>query len=93
MWWVILGIAAASLTMFGFVPQIIKMWKTRSVKDVSGLTLVQFSVGVALWMLYGMHLKDFVIIGANAISLATLLIALGLFLRLNQGIRPKRDET
>jgi len=90
MWWVILGIVAASLTMFGFVPQIVKMWKTRSVKDVSGLTLSQFSIGVTLWMFYGMHLKDFVIIGANAISLATLLIALGLFLKLNQGIRPKR---
>ena len=90
MWWTILGIAAASLTMFGFVPQIVKMWKTHSVKDVSGLTLVQFSVGAALWMLYGMHLKDFIIIGANAISLATLLIALGFYLKLNQGIQPKR---
>ena len=88
--WTILGIAAASLTMFGFVPQIVKMWKTHSVKDVSGLTLIQFSVGATLWMLYGMHLEDFIIIGANAISLATLLLALGLYLKLNQGIEPKR---
>jgi MtN3 and saliva related transmembrane protein len=88
--WTIVGVAAASLTMFGFVPQIIKMWKTRSVKDVSGLTLIQFGVGVLLWMLYGIHLHDFIIIGANAISLATLLIALGLYLKFNHGIQRKR---
>jgi MtN3 and saliva related transmembrane protein len=87
--WTIVGVAAASLTMFGFVPQIIKMWKTRSVKDVSGLTLIQFGVGVLLWMLYGIHLHDFIIIGANAISLATILIALGLYLKFNQGIQRK----
>jgi MtN3 and saliva related transmembrane protein len=90
MFWMVLGIAAASLTMFGFVPQIIKMWKTHSAKDVSGITLVQFGTGVTLWMLYGVHLKDFIIIGANAVSLATLIIALGFYLKLNQGIQRKR---
>ena len=90
MWWTILGIAAASLTMFGFVPQIIKMWTTHSAKDVSGLTLTQFSAGATLWMLYGIHLQDFIVIGANAISLATLLIALGLYRKLNQGTQLKR---
>jgi MtN3 and saliva related transmembrane protein len=85
-----LGVAAASLTMFGFVPQIIKMWKTHSAKDVSGLTLIQFGAGVTLWMLYGIHLKDFIIIGANAVSLATLITALGFYLKLNRGIQRKR---
>jgi hypothetical protein len=40
--------------------------------------------------LYGIHLQDFIVIGANAISLATLLIALGLYRKLNQGIQHKR---
>lgn len=88
--WTVVGIAGASLTMFGFVPQIIKMWKTRSVKDVSGLTLVQFGAGVALWMLYGIHLRDFIIIGANAVSLVTLLIALIFYLKVNQGIQRRK---
>jgi MtN3 and saliva related transmembrane protein len=85
--WTIIGVAAASLTMFGFVPQIIKMWKTHSVKDVSGLTLLQFSAGSALWMLYGIHLQDLILIGANAISLAALFIALGFYLRLSRNIQ------
>ncbi|MGO8987920.1 MAG: SemiSWEET family sugar transporter [bacterium] len=87
MFWTIVGIGAASLTMFGFVPQIMKMWKTRSVKDVSELTLFQFSAGSALWMLYGIHLQDFIVIGANATSLAILIIALGFYLRPNRGVR------
>jgi MtN3 and saliva related transmembrane protein len=83
MLWTTIGLTAAFLTMFGFVPQSIKMWKTKSVKDVSGLTLLQFSIGVSLWMLYGIHLRDYIIIGANAISLSILLIALGLYIKLD----------
>jgi len=59
------------------------MWKTKSAKDVSGLTLVQFSIGVTLWMLYGIHLNDYIIIGANAVSLVTCLTGLGLYVMLN----------
>ena len=87
MLWTIIGILAASLTMFGFVPQIIKMWETRSAKDVSGLTLIQFSIGITLWILYGIHLNDFIIIGANSISLVTIFVALGLYLKLSKGGR------
>ena len=83
-----IGTVAACLTMFGFVPQIVKMRKTRSVKDVSELTLIQYSVGVGLWMLYGIHLGDLIIIGANGVSLMTLLIALGLYLRLRANEAP-----
>jgi hypothetical protein len=36
---------------------------------------------------YGIHLQDFIVIGANAISLAILLIALGFYLRLNRSIQ------
>jgi MtN3 and saliva related transmembrane protein len=82
--WTIVGITAAILTMFGFVPQIIKMRKTKSAEDVSGFTLIQFSIGAALWILYGTHLNDFIIIGANSISLVIVLIALALFLKVSK---------
>jgi MtN3 and saliva related transmembrane protein len=88
--WTIVGIAAAAMTMFGFVPQIIKMWKTQSAKDVSGLTIVQYIVGGTLWMLYGVHRQDFIIIGANAVSLTVVLIAGGMYLKLNDGMQRKR---
>lgn len=76
MFWIIIGSTAATLTMFSFVPQIIKALKTRSVKDVSLVTLFQLSSGVLLWIVYGVHLKDFVIIIANTVTLTTLIILL-----------------
>ncbi len=82
--WKIIGIIAASLTMFGFVPQSIKMWKKGSAKDVSGASLVQFTLGSALWLLYGMHIGDLIVIGANAVSLGSLLLTLGLYVKLNR---------
>lgn len=87
MFWTIIGSSAAILTMFSFIPQIIKALKTKSVKDVSLVTLVQLSLGVLLWIAYGFYLKDPIIITANSITLATLIILLCLYFnygRINQ---------
>ncbi len=78
-WYYIIGIAAAMLTTFGFIPQIIKMHRSKSAKDVSLATLIQFSAGVILWMLYGIHLRDVIIIAANTITFVTLVIAIVLY--------------
>lgn len=77
--WKIIGIAAASLTMFSFVPQIFKVYKTKSGKDLSLITLVQLATGVFLWIIYGVYLGDRVIIVANAVTLSTLIILLVLY--------------
>jgi MtN3 and saliva related transmembrane protein len=82
--WLIIGSSAAVLTMFSFIPQIIKVIKTKSAKDVSLITLVQLSLGVSLWITYGIHLKDTIIITANAITLSTLIILLFLYLKLGR---------
>ena len=87
--WTIIGLLAASLTMFGFVPQIIKVLKTRSVHDVSIITIVQFSLGVSLWIAYGVHLKDYIIIFANAVSLFTLALLFVFYFRLAEKNRRK----
>ncbi|MBW6519114.1 MAG: hypothetical protein K0A89_11520 [ANME-2 cluster archaeon] len=77
--WYIVGILAALLTTFGFVPQILKMKHSRSSKDVSIVTLYQFSAGVILWALYGLHIQDHIIIAANSITLITLVVAIGFY--------------
>ncbi|MCZ7393154.1 MAG: SemiSWEET family transporter [Candidatus Methanoperedens sp.] len=82
--WYLIGIAAAVLTTFGFVPQIIKMHSIKSVKDVSLVTLFQFSAGVVLWTLYGIHLGDNIIIVANAVSFITLVVAIALYYYYNR---------
>jgi len=79
--WYALGAVAATLTSFGFVPQAVKMWRTKSVRDVSPLMIIQFIAGVLLWTVYGVHLRDPVIIAANIVSLSILVIALLLYFR------------
>ena len=76
MYWKIIGIAAATLTMFGFLPQIGKIIKTKSARDISLVTALQLMAGVLLWILYGVHLKDIIIIVANAVTLSTLIVIL-----------------
>lgn len=86
--WVFIGLTAACLTMFGFLPQIVRMYTTRSVHDVSVITLIQFTAGVSLWAFYGWYIGDRVVIGANIVTLAPLLVVLGLWFQNRQPARP-----
>ncbi len=81
MYWEFVGSAAAILTMFGFVPQILKIHRTQSVADVSPFMLLQFLSGVFLWLLYGMHIGDKILIISNTVSFLSLMIAIGLYIR------------
>ena len=81
MQWELIGSGAALLTMFGFVPPIIKTRKTKSVEDVSLHMLLQFALGMLLWLLYGIHIRNSILIVANAISFVSLVIAIGLFFK------------
>lgn len=65
----IIGLMAAALTTLGFVPQALRMIKT---KDVSGISLSMYLVlvlGVLLWLIYGILLERIAIILANSISM------------------------
>ncbi|MCX5700848.1 MAG: SemiSWEET transporter [Candidatus Omnitrophica bacterium] len=75
----LIGALAATLTMFSFIPQIVKSYKTRSVKDVSPLTLFQLALGVLLWIIYGIYIKDLVIIVANIITFISLAILIYMY--------------
>jgi MtN3 and saliva related transmembrane protein len=77
--WGAIGSAAAFLTMFAFLPQIFKVTKTKSVKDVSLFTLLQMTLGVFLWLLYGVHLNNFILIIANGVTLLSMFILLSLY--------------
>ena len=72
----LLGLTAGSLTTIAFLPQVIKTWKTRSAKDLSLGMFSLFCLGVVLWLIYGLMVKDVPVIAANLLTLmlaATLL--------------------
>lgn len=65
----LVGYAAATLTTLAFVPQILKSWRTRDLSGVSLTMYSLFTLGVALWLLYGVILGSWPIIIANTITL------------------------
>lgn len=65
-----LGYVAATLTTGSFALQ---AWHTFRTRDVSGISLGMYSaftVGVALWLAYGVVLRSWPIGIANAVTLA-----------------------
>jgi MtN3 and saliva related transmembrane protein len=66
----LLGYLAALLTTLSFVPQ---AWHTFRTRDVSGISLGMYSVftaGVALWLGYGVLMRAWPVVAANAVTLA-----------------------
>ncbi len=78
--WYFVGATAATLTTFGFVPQVVKMLRTKSVRDISLPTFIQFGAGMSLWALYGFHLGDVIIISANIVGILILAIAIAVYI-------------
>jgi MtN3 and saliva related transmembrane protein len=72
----ILGIAAGVLILSGWVEQIIKGYKTKSLKDVSKYLMVFISGGSILWLIYGMVVSDVFIIGTNISAIFLMMIVL-----------------
>ena len=65
-----LGLIAGALTTASLVPQVLKIWKTKSAEDVSLAMFIAFCCGVALWLIYGILSGDVPIVVWNSITLA-----------------------
>lgn len=66
----LVGYLAATLTTISFVPQ---AWLTFRTRDVSGISLGMYSVftlGIALWLAYGILMRAWPVVAANAVTLA-----------------------
>ena len=68
--WKIVGIFAAVCTTIGFIPQIVKGIRTKRLDDVSPAMYILLIFGLSLWLSYGIHLGDMIIIAANAAGLS-----------------------
>lgn len=63
--WTLLGVAAGALTSSGYIPQIVKGFRTKRLEDVSVMMPGILGVGMLLWLAYGIHKEDLPIILAN----------------------------
>ena len=64
-----IGSAAATLTTTAFIPQAWRMWRTRHTTDISLGMYTLFTLGVTLWLAYGIQLESLPIIVANSVTL------------------------
>jgi MtN3 and saliva related transmembrane protein len=71
----ILGITAGTLTTVAFIPQLAKAFKSKSTGDLSWGMVLMFTIGVLLWLIYGIWIDSLPVILANAV---TLLLQLGI---------------
>ena len=72
----ILGTLAGILILSGWVEQIFKGYKTKSLKDISKYLMILISAGAALWLLYGFIVNDVFIIGTNLAAIILMVTVL-----------------
>jgi MtN3 and saliva related transmembrane protein len=77
----VVGLVAGALSCTTFLPQVIKTWKSKSVKDVSLTMFLIASAGTMLWLVYGILIHSISIIGTNIVVLIFSLMMLVLIYR------------
>jgi MtN3 and saliva related transmembrane protein len=72
----IIGLIAASFTTIALLPQLRKVWKTKSTGDILTGMLTLYSSGLFLWFVYGVYINDLPIILANSLAFIQALVIL-----------------
>lgn len=65
----LIGMIAGVLTTLAYVPQVLKVWRSRSARDISLGMFLLMNTGIALWLVYGLLIASPGLIGANLVSL------------------------
>jgi MtN3 and saliva related transmembrane protein len=78
-----LGLLAGTVTSISVIPQIVKAYKSRHVRDISIWQPVLLNLGMCLWLSYGIIIGDIPLILANIFSIIcnTMLIVMKLFFK------------
>jgi MtN3 and saliva related transmembrane protein len=71
-----IGLVAAAFTTVALLPQLMKVWKTKSTRDISTGMFTLYSSGLLLWFVYGVYLNDLPIILANSLAFIQALVIL-----------------
>lgn len=80
-----IGFAAALLTTAAFVPQLVRVMRLRSAREISLGTFLMFSLGVFLWLLYGIYTGSKPVMASNGVTLILSVSILVLKLRYDRG--------
>lgn len=89
-WVETIGLAAGVQTTLAFLPQVLKVWRSKSAQDISLLTFSALTSGVACWLVYGLLIDSASIILAN---LCTLVLAASILVLKLRYTSSRRDVT
>lgn len=65
----ILGLVAGAVTSVGYIPQLVKGYRTKKLEDVSYFMPAILAIGMVLWFIYGVLLESIAIIAANVFGI------------------------
>ena len=77
----VVGILAGILILSGWVPQIIKGYKTKRLNDVSSYLMICIFAGAVLWLVYGIEIDDIYVMGVNVAAMFLTMTVLGMKLK------------
>ena len=77
----ILGLVAAVVTTSCFIPQVYKISKEKSTKDISLVMYLIMALGLSLWLIYGISIRSTPVTLANGITLILVLWIVALKLK------------
>ncbi|PHR70701.1 MAG: hypothetical protein COA67_07805 [Lutibacter sp.] len=77
----IIGLIAAFFTTAAFVPQVVKIWKTKEVENLSLTMYLTMLSGVILWLIYGININSLSMILANIVTITLVCVIIFLKLR------------
>jgi len=78
-----IGLIAGAITSAAVIPQVVRTYRTRHARDISIWQPLLLDMGMILWLIYGIMLKDLPLILANAFSIIcnTLLIGMKIYFK------------
>jgi len=81
-----LAIIASVIVLAGWLPQIVKGYKTKKLDDISSYLMILIATGGVLWLVYGFAINDLYIIGVNVGIIILTMITLGLKIKYKKNI-------
>lgn len=77
----LIGALAAIITTLCWVPQALKVIRTRDTRSLSLIMYIMLSIGIGLWLVYGLAIGSWPLIGANTVTFVLVVIILAMKLR------------
>jgi MtN3 and saliva related transmembrane protein len=77
----LIGLTGAALTTLCWLPQVLKAIREKETRALSLPATAAFTGGVGLWLIYGLAIHDWPLIGSNAVTLALMAVILAMKLR------------